>query len=128
MRITLQGDPRAPAAARRFVATQLEGALGSQGAPSTDDVLLVVSELVTNAVRAEAGEIGVSLEVRDDRVEVEVADDAGGWPTPRTVEDLEGSGRGLAIVDHLADSWQATRRHLGKSVTAVWFRESARAR
>jgi anti-sigma regulatory factor (Ser/Thr protein kinase) len=122
MRTRLPADPHAPAAARRYVQTGLARLLGADTLPATDDVVLVVSELVTNSVRASASTVALSLEVRRDRVEVEVTDDAGGWPTRRDVDWDQPNGRGLAIVDKLADRWHATERGTGKSVTVVWFR------
>jgi len=122
MRTRLSGDLRAPAAARRFVDAPLRDLLGRTGRPTAEDVVLVVSELVTNAVRASAEVIGLSLRVDEKRVEVEISDDAAGWPTPREAGWEDPDGRGLAIVDELADSWDATELHPGKRITVTWFR------
>jgi anti-sigma regulatory factor (Ser/Thr protein kinase) len=123
MRTQLSGDLRAPAAARRFVDAPLRDMLGRAASPSAEDVVLVVSELVTNAVRASAEVIGLALRVDDDRVEVEISDDAAGWPTPREADWEDPDGRGLAIVDELADRWHATELHPGKRITVTWFRQ-----
>jgi anti-sigma regulatory factor (Ser/Thr protein kinase) len=122
MRMQLPGDLRAPAAARRFVDAPLRDLLGHQAGPAAEDIVLVVSELVTNAVRADADVIDLSLEVDEDRVELEISDDAAGWPTPRQAEWEDASGRGLAIVDELADRWHATELYPGKRITVTWFR------
>jgi anti-sigma regulatory factor (Ser/Thr protein kinase) len=122
MRTELPGDLRAPAAARRFVDAPLRDLLGRSEEPSTEDIVLVVSELVTNAVRASAGVIGLSLVVDDERVEIEISDDAAGWPTPREATWEDATGRGLAIVDELADNWHTTQLHPGKRITVTWFR------
>jgi anti-sigma regulatory factor (Ser/Thr protein kinase) len=122
MRTQLPGDLRAPAAARRFVDAPLRDMLGRAARPAADDVVLVVSELVTNAVRADADVIDLSLTVEDDRVEVEISDDAGGWPTLRQVGWEDPSGRGLAIVDELADRWDTTELYPGKRITVTWYR------
>ena len=124
MRTRLQGDLRAPAAARQFVAAPLRDLLGRAGPPPAEDVVLVVSELVTNAVRASAGVIDLSLLVDESRVEVEIADDADGWPTPRDADWEDPGGRGLAIVDELADRWHTTELNPGKRVTVTWFRRA----
>jgi anti-sigma regulatory factor (Ser/Thr protein kinase) len=124
MRTQLSGDLRAPAAARRFVAAPLRTLLGRATRPSAEDVVLVVSELVTNAVRASADVIGLSVHVDEERVEVEISDDAGGWPTRREADWEDPSGRGLAIVDELADRWDATELYPGKRITVTWFRDS----
>lgn len=122
MKTQLAGDLRAPGAARRFVGAPLRDLLGRATRPAAEDVVLVVSELVTNAVRASAGVIGLSLVVEEDRVEVEISDDAAGWPTPRQADWEDPSGRGLAIVNELADRWNATELYPGKRITVTWFR------
>jgi anti-sigma regulatory factor (Ser/Thr protein kinase) len=124
MRTELPGDLRAPAAARRFVDAPLRDMLGHAERPAAEDVVLVVSELVTNAVRASADLIGLSLTVDEDRVEVEISDDASGWPTPRQADWEDPSGRGLAIVDELADRWHTTELYPGKRITVTWFRDA----
>jgi anti-sigma regulatory factor (Ser/Thr protein kinase) len=125
MRTQLPADLRAPAAARRFVDAPLRDMLGRADKPAAEDVVLVVSELVTNAVRASADVISLSLTVDEDRVEVEISDDAAGWPTPRNADTDDPSGRGLAIVEELADRWHATELYPGKRITVTWFREGA---
>ena len=65
-------------AARRYVA---EVAWPRAGLPATDELLLVVSELATNAVRHGAGDMEVRVHGRDGVARVEVLDD-GGPPVP----------------------------------------------
>jgi len=116
MRIHLIGDVQAPAAARSFV----RGALREPAHQSVaDDVAVIVSELVTNAVRADASSIEVEIRADQERIEVSVTDDAGGWPTVRVASVDSLDGRGLEIVDHLADSWRTVRRGVGKTVIAT---------
>jgi anti-sigma regulatory factor (Ser/Thr protein kinase) len=115
------GDLHAPASARSFVAANLTKILGPRGTPHSDDVLLIVSELVTNSVRAGAGTIDVGLVAKRGRVEIEVTDDAEGWPVRKSASFEDLGGRGLAIVEKLADSWTATAGNPGKTVTATWF-------
>ena len=122
MRARFNGNLRAPAGARTFVTQQL-GTVLADGAESwSADVVLVVSELVTNSVRAGAGTIDVDLHADATQIDLRVADDAPGWPEPRTAGQDELNGRGLAIVEQLADRWTATERSPGKTVTATWFR------
>jgi anti-sigma regulatory factor (Ser/Thr protein kinase) len=124
MKTELPGDLRAPAAARRFVDAPLRDMLGQADRPAAEDIVLVVSELVTNAVRASADVISLSLTVAEDRVEIEISDDASGWPTPRQADLDDPSGRGLAIVDELSDRWHATELYPGKRITVTWFRHA----
>jgi anti-sigma regulatory factor (Ser/Thr protein kinase) len=120
--MTLTGDLHAPAAARRFAASALADMAGAAVPPRHDDVMLVVSELVTNSVRAGATAITVELDVSHDRVELRVGDDAAGWPTPQHPGWEEAHGRGLAIVEEIADDWHATSAGRGKRITATWSR------
>lgn len=122
MRVRLRGHLGAPAEARRFVLGGLRKRLGRATRPDVEDVVLVVSELVTNAVRAEAAVIDLSLVVEDERVQVEISDDAEGWPRMRRADPEDLSGRGLAIVDQLADRWDTTQLRRGKRVTVTWYR------
>ncbi|RNL78981.1 ATP-binding protein [Nocardioides marmorisolisilvae] len=122
MKRRFSGDLKAPASARSFVIGQLEAALAGHAEAWTGDVVLVVSELVTNSVRAGAGHIDVDLRADARRVDLKVADDAPGWPTPRTAAYDDLDGRGLAIVDELAHRWTTSPGNPGKSVTATWFR------
>lgn len=74
--------------------------------PRYEDVLLLVSELVSNSVRhSDTGDIGVRVETEDGRIRVEVSDDGPGFApgSPR------GDGLGLVIVDKLADVWGLSR-------------------
>jgi signal transduction histidine kinase len=119
MRTRLQGDLHAPAAARRFVTRGLHEVLAPDQQALSDDLALIVSELVTNSVRAHARTIDVEVRVDDDAVEVAVTDDAAGWPSIRIAESDSLDGRGLGIVDSLADSWRTIPRANGKSVIAT---------
>ena len=70
--------------------------------PKYDDVLLLVSELVSNSVRHSKTEgIDVKVSTHNGHVRVEVTDDGPGFnpQTPR------GDGMGLTIVEKLADRW-----------------------
>lgn len=84
----------------------------------TDDVLLCVSELATNAllhgVPAGRGFL-LRLLPYAESVRVEVHDSGGGTPAVPEHEPDE-SGRGLMLVGALADRWGAGERHPGKVV------------
>ncbi|HEX2894664.1 MAG TPA: ATP-binding protein [Marmoricola sp.] len=126
MRTQLPGDLHAPSAARAFVADAFEGEVGARETPETHDVVLVVSELVTNSVRAGADVIGVELVATDLRVELSVIDDAPGVPVTQHPGWDELHGRGLAIVEDVADEWHTTALDRGKKVTATWSRPAGR--
>jgi anti-sigma regulatory factor (Ser/Thr protein kinase) len=115
----LAGNGRAPASARSYVAHQLTAGGLPERVP-IDDVVLIASELVTNAVRVGADWIDVTVRVTRGRLDLVVGDDAGGWPVLGTADGEAIGGRGLGIVDQLADSWKVTRRAKGKLVTASW--------
>jgi len=104
------------ASARRFVAA----ALRRWGCP--DDfielVLLLTSELVTNAYRHAGTETRVSVRLEGDCTRVEVRDVGRGEPELRPLDTDRVDGRGLQIVDALADRWGY---HSNAGGTAVWF-------
>ena len=85
-----------------------------------DDLLLVASELFTNAVLHGAGRVELSVELLPSAVRVEVLD--GGHPQARMplapVAPAQFSGRGLAIVDKVASKWGSATAPGGG--TRVW--------
>jgi anti-sigma regulatory factor (Ser/Thr protein kinase) len=85
-----------------------------------DDVVLMVSELATNALLYATGEIDVTVDCGDDGVYVAVADGGSGRPRLRPTDLLRPFGRGLHIVDELSDDWGSSRSEEGGTV--VWFR------
>jgi anti-sigma regulatory factor (Ser/Thr protein kinase) len=85
----------------------------------TETAVLLVSELVTNAVKYGAGPEIVMVVDLADPVRVEIHDTSPGV-LPRLRESVEGQGgRGLLLVDRLADAWGVSATAGGKS---VWFR------
>ena len=104
------------ASARRFVAA----ALRRWGCPEDfiELVLLLTSELVTNAYRHAGTETRVSVRLDDDRTRVEVRDVGRGEPELRPLDTDRVDGRGLQIVDALSDRWGY---HSNAGGTAVWF-------
>ncbi|MEE4492257.1 ATP-binding protein [Streptomyces sp. BE230] len=102
--------------AREFVRYHLP----EVGPDHTDDVVLVVSELVTNGIRygAEPGDfVLLVLDADDRRTRVEVHDAARRRPRRRTESVERERGRGLLIVDALA-TWGIGERPMGKYVWA----------
>ena len=100
--------PAAIGRARHDVEDALE--LAGVDRRTAGDVLLLVSELVTNAVRhARGAEFEVRLEVRPDALRVEVHDEGSGF-VPRIAPSEDGTGGyGLYIVEKLADRWGVER-------------------
>ena len=86
---------------------------------STGDAVLMISELEANGVRHAHSRLRVLAFIAEQTLRVEVSDDD---PTlPVVAADAEHQalgGRGLRIVDELADRWGITPNPGGK---AVWF-------
>ncbi len=118
--IPLAGGDGAPRRARRLALQELDPHLDDQAA---SDVVLIISELVTNSVRhagvdADA-ELSVHLVLFADRVRVTVSD-PGSDLEPRLISigpDATG-GFGLRLVDHLSAAWGVL--HEPASTTQVW--------
>ncbi|WP_405018606.1 SpoIIE family protein phosphatase [Kitasatospora sp. NBC_00070] len=83
----------------------------------TDTVELLVSELVTNAVRVARDHVQLQL-IRVDKLLVEVSDDNHNLPSLEPSEELDENGRGLNLVSKLAEKWGTARKAVGK---VVWF-------
>lgn len=112
---TLPLDPTSASAARRFVTDVL-------GQWHLDAVVhqatLMASELVTNSVLHTSGELELTLSADEERLHVEVLDHSERLPTLQTPDVEAPGGRGLLIIEALADRWGVDPRGTGK---AVWF-------
>ena len=102
-------------AARHFVTGVLERA-GADG--RLDDAELLTSELVANAVLHARTAFRVSVDLDGDRLRVEVHDASDDAPVRRDPGPRATGGRGVLIVDALADRWGVEPDGDGK---AVWF-------
>jgi anti-sigma regulatory factor (Ser/Thr protein kinase) len=81
------------------------------------DAELLVSELVTNAIRHGRGEISLCARVDEDRLLVEVIDEGSGFEHELRRREFEQvGGWGLDIVDDVSSRWGV---HEG--TTHVWF-------
>ncbi|MBU3864930.1 SpoIIE family protein phosphatase [Streptomyces sp. 4503] len=154
-RTTLPGSVRAPGAARTFVRTALTGRSAAEAfAPvalderSIDDAVLLVSELVTNAVLHAGTRVEVVCRMQPGDATAD-EDDALGQDEPSLLADAprrpgivvevadlhpastvyggpetqrRGRGRGLQLIGALAESWGVTYHRTRK---AVWFRLDA---
>ncbi|WP_329321206.1 SpoIIE family protein phosphatase [Streptomyces sp. NBC_01262] len=110
------GDPQALVAARGMI----REAMTSWGIPERlDDAELAADELITNALVHTDGGAVLTVRMMPDttrRVRIEVHDLASNWPRRREPGDGETSGRGLLLVDQLADAWGVEPHGSGKSV------------
>ena len=115
-RTHLSSHPTSAAAARRFARTVLERWRWPSAA--ADAVLLCTDELVTNAILHAMSDVDVVLRRSDLSLRVEVHD-ASRRPPLRRVHPVDAdSGRGLRLVEELADGWGVDSTERGK---AVWF-------
>jgi two-component sensor histidine kinase len=114
---TLIADQMAPWRARVLT----EPLVVDADAMVRDDVLLMVSELVTNAVEhgCRPGEpILLNVSIARRLLRVDVTDRTVAPPVLRRVSADRIDGRGLWIVEQLADRWGVDVTDIGKS---VWF-------
>jgi anti-sigma regulatory factor (Ser/Thr protein kinase) len=119
----IAGGEQAPAAARRVV----EGLENAMDGRRVDEVRLLVTELVTNCVRhAGAGKdtpITVSLELTPTVLHVAVSNPGIAFEAPDPLGSPNGAtegGRGLVLVDRLAQCWGIDDVHEAR----VWFEVS----
>ncbi|RMI32527.1 ATP-binding protein [Streptomyces triticirhizae] len=117
--VLLPSEPASAGRARRLTRSQL-GARWLLPDELTENAVLLVSELVGNAVQhAGAAEFGLRIRRRRGWVRVEVRDPSRALPALLPVREMEViSGRGLFLVDTLADRWGVDLLPHGKS---VWF-------
>ena len=118
--LAVNHDPAMAAVVRRSIAADLADRAVSQD--RIDDVVLVASELVSNAV-VHAGnrtdeELDVTWDVQPDYVLVKVLDASPDLPLRRSTNDTDTRGRGLSIVAALALDWGVRRTTAGKQVWA----------
>jgi len=85
----------------------------------TEDAVLLVSELVGNAVRHTGARVfGLRMRRRRGWLRIEVRDPSRGLPCLMPVQELDLSGRGLFLVDKLSDRWGVDLLPRGKT---TWF-------
>lgn len=88
---------------RRFLAHALV-LCGS--AADEAEAALVLSELVSNALEyGQATRLSVALRIEPERIVIEVVDESGAAPQIQRPSPTADSGRGLQIVDCIADTW-----------------------
>ncbi|WP_231156417.1 ATP-binding protein [Streptomyces sp. CNZ748] len=122
MQLEIRPDPAEVGRARRWARSRLAGSGIGVDEPLAETLILLVSELVTNAVVHTGcpAVLRLSLPGQDAAEEVtvrlEVADRSGRAPVPRCVDGDATGGRGLALVDGLADRWGWSTEGTGKRI------------
>ncbi|GAA1950906.1 ATP-binding protein [Kitasatospora viridis] len=117
-RLTLAGQPKPVARARAFTSA----ALVDWSWPAPDqgqDIVLLVAELVANAMLHAGGPLELVLDASATRLRIEVSDGSTALPEPRRPHrpGLPG-GHGLFIVEQTADRWGAEAHRQGKTIWA----------
>jgi anti-sigma regulatory factor (Ser/Thr protein kinase) len=115
-RIALPRSPASVGAARRFIAARTTA--WSFPEPVGSQLVLIGSELVTNAVLHARSELTLTLELRDGRIRISVKDRSKAPPTLRHYQADALTGRGLGVVATLSDSWGISTAADGKVVWA----------
>lgn len=119
-----QGARGDSASARDTAATYL-----AQHCPwaDLDAVLLVVSELVTNAVRHTSGRWRLRLRAGQEQLVVEMDDSSPRLPVAREPDFTGGGGFGWHMVQRLASHVEVRTLPEGKRVRATWLRPAESA-
>ncbi|CAL9491340.1 hypothetical protein SUDANB176_03253 [Streptomyces sp. enrichment culture] len=121
MQLEIRPDPAEVGRARRWARSRLAGSGIAADEPLAETLILLVSELVTNAVVHTGCPAVLRLSLPgtgagEATVRLEVADRSGRAPVPRCVDGEATGGRGLALVDGLADRWGWSTEGVGKRI------------
>ncbi|MDX3455597.1 ATP-binding protein [Streptomyces sp. ME02-8801-2C] len=133
VQLEIRPDPAEVGRARRWARSWLAGSGVADDDPLAETLILLVSELVTNAVvhtgcpavlrlsfrkvfGAQSGGPPRARIVADGVVRLEVADLSARPPAPRHAEGDDTNGRGLELVDGLADRWGWNPEGVGKRI------------
>ncbi|MGW2207967.1 ATP-binding protein [Streptomyces sp. NPDC001781] len=131
MTLEIRPDPEEVGRARKWVRSRLAGLGIAADEPLAETLILLVSELVTNAVvhtgrpallrlSLPGGPLpGTPAEAEPEAsvtVRLEVADASSRAPVPRCAGREATGGRGLALVDCLADRWGWSPEGAGKNI------------
>ncbi|MGW0731393.1 ATP-binding protein [Streptomyces sp. NPDC002851] len=115
-------DPAEVGRARRWARSRLAGSGIEVDEPLAETLVLLISELVTNAVVHTGCPAVLRIHLPPvpkscpGTVRVEVADSSARAPRPRRAEGDATDGRGLALVDGLADRWGWQAEGAGKRI------------
>lgn len=112
IRVELPCNPSTAKAARRLIAERLADH------PRYGDLLLCVSEVITNAVIHAHSAPTMNVTIGADRIRFEVGDDDPALPVRRPHDVRAPTGRGLRILEALSLEWGVIGAPHGK---VVWF-------
>jgi anti-sigma regulatory factor (Ser/Thr protein kinase) len=114
--VSFGADLESTTAARRFAERTMTD--WSVDGERFETARLLVSELVANAVTHAETDVTLQLDLSPERLRIEVRDGADGEPRARRPRHDDPTGRGLMIVEALADRWGVEPTPPGKT---VWF-------
>ncbi|WP_329039715.1 ATP-binding protein [Streptomyces sp. NBC_00178] len=121
LRVPLPAGPEAPSRARRAAAGFLQRSWPSLDRDRCDDFLLIVSELVTNAVRHAPGPSTLTLTTAPGTLDIAVTDRSRTLPAPRPPDLSDGTGgMGLHIAEDLGGRIFTEALTEGKCVHAAF--------
>jgi DNA-binding NarL/FixJ family response regulator len=113
--LTLEPSPDSPAHARAFTQQVLTG-WSCDGL--IEDAQLIISELVTNAIRHAGSGATLWLRLTAQTLRITVADEHRASPRPLPFSLTRRHGRGLMVVSALAAAWGVEPHHRGKAIWA----------
>jgi anti-sigma regulatory factor (Ser/Thr protein kinase) len=119
VQLEVRADPSEVGRARRWARSRLAGCGIGLDEPLAETLILLISELVTNAVVHTGCPAVLRMLLPNAEVEtvrVEVADNCARPPRPRHARGDDTGGRGLELVDGLADRWGWHHEGAGKRI------------
>ncbi|MEV0845263.1 ATP-binding protein [Streptomyces sp. NPDC049954] len=123
VQLEVSPDPAEVGRARRWVRSRLAGSGIGEGEPVAETLVLIVSELVTNAVVHTGRPAVLRMQMPggpqpepSGTVRVEVSDACARPPLQRHAAGEDTGGRGLELVDGLADRWGWLPEGTGKRI------------
>ena len=121
VQLEVRPDPAEVGRARKWARSRLAGSGIEADEPLAETLILLVSELVTNAVVHTGCPAVLRLSLPEGAAEpsivrLEVADASDRAPVPRCADGDATGGRGLALVDGLADRWGWNPEGAGKRI------------
>jgi anti-sigma regulatory factor (Ser/Thr protein kinase) len=123
VQLEVGADPAEVGRARRWARSRLAGCGIGVDEPLADTLVLLISELVTNAVVHTGCPAVLRMLFGGPGVRVEVMDTSACPPAPRHADGEDTNGRGLELVDGLADRWGWAREGTGKRIWCEVDRE-----